>query len=470
MTVGTIASPTRESPRRSKRRTSSAKDVEVISAKQKQSSSGNSFIKFKIGGRTPVPGSPRKAKFSVTPEEEEESAAEDDDDGDKDEQQTVKENEPPSRQVDRPIQKLRLNFGKIAIQRELIIERSKETTHAVASEVCEAAIKVSSPKETPAAPNPETPSLPKKRGRKPKSFHDGTSPSPGLLNGSNSNVSGGSNQIEHETPFSAAVAMMSSGKRRPGRPLKRLGPPPSSPLHSTPSWPGAGSLSSSLLGQRQRQTQTYSSSLPNMPGGETEDERRSRLAVREWLQQQVQEMLQVDWNSPFSSPTEAIRRLYPFYVLPITKENLEDSRAAAPAPSSKALEELDELQKRFSEDLLKERLLSVPTELVVLEQRLCLEEERFLYIKLKNEYAAKQRAMASSISTNTENGSNQTVSPAPLNKPPSGTATPTTPIVNGNRQMPTSSMPSGSIDASPVHRPPKLLPKNPPSVQQLYNP
>ena len=47
------------------------------------------------------------------------------------------------------------------------------------------------------------------------------------------------------------------------------------------------------------------------------------------------------------------------------------------------------LQDRYRSLLQSHASKKVPTELLLLEQRLCLEEEKFLLVKLKNEYATK---------------------------------------------------------------------------------
>lgn len=52
-------------------------------------------------------------------------------------------------------------------------------------------------------------------------------------------------------------------------------------------------------------------------------------------------------------------------------------------------DELCKLQSRFALSCMNERNKEISTELLVLEQRLCLEEEKFLYAKLKSEYNKK---------------------------------------------------------------------------------
>lgn len=63
-------------------------------------------------------------------------------------------------------------------------------------------------------------------------------------------------------------------------------------------------------------------------------------------------------------------------------------------------EELEKLKGRLEARAATERTKEVPTELLLLEQRLCLEEEKFLFSKLKseynlkvNEYIAKKKAV-----------------------------------------------------------------------------
>lgn len=52
-------------------------------------------------------------------------------------------------------------------------------------------------------------------------------------------------------------------------------------------------------------------------------------------------------------------------------------------------EEFEKLRNRLDTRVATERSRETPTELVVLEQRLCLEEEKFLFAKLKSEYNTK---------------------------------------------------------------------------------
>ena len=53
------------------------------------------------------------------------------------------------------------------------------------------------------------------------------------------------------------------------------------------------------------------------------------------------------------------------------------------------LDELDKLRQRLETRSAMERNREICTELVVLEQRLCLEEEKYLFAKLKSEYNSK---------------------------------------------------------------------------------
>lgn len=56
--------------------------------------------------------------------------------------------------------------------------------------------------------------------------------------------------------------------------------------------------------------------------------------------------------------------------------------------------EFNAVKDRFEQIIQKERCSTVPSELRVLEQRLCLEEEKFLHAKLKVEYTARFTATA----------------------------------------------------------------------------
>ena len=55
----------------------------------------------------------------------------------------------------------------------------------------------------------------------------------------------------------------------------------------------------------------------------------------------------------------------------------------------KHIKKYEELQEKYKSVVHSQSTKKVPTELLLLEQRLCLEEEKFLLVKLKNEYAAK---------------------------------------------------------------------------------
>lgn len=70
-------------------------------------------------------------------------------------------------------------------------------------------------------------------------------------------------------------------------------------------------------------------------------------------------------------------------------EGSEAPVAAPPDREARALEEAGRLHSRFRAFVINCRNKTIPSELLVLEQRLCLEEEKFLYAKLKSEYNKK---------------------------------------------------------------------------------
>lgn len=127
----------------------------------------------------------------------------------------------------------------------------------------------------------------------------------------------------------------------------------------------------------------------------SDEDRITRQAINEVIQEKVAGLQgHVGlWDKPVCSPTELINVLWPFYeqlaVTEITSSALYRA-AGHPAPVARQRtpeEECRALAQRFDELCLADRQRHPrSTELVVLEHRLCLEEEKFLYAKLKSEY------------------------------------------------------------------------------------
>jgi len=86
-------------------------------------------------------------------------------------------------------------------------------------------------------------------------------------------------------------------------------------------------------------------------------------------------LIRVDYQHPFDSVQDAYERLLPFHIL---------SHAACPIPAiERPACDLDALRIRYAGYCRAERETRVPIEIQLLENRLNLEEERFLLQKLK---------------------------------------------------------------------------------------
>lgn len=94
----------------------------------------------------------------------------------------------------------------------------------------------------------------------------------------------------------------------------------------------------------------------------------------------------------FKSIEEAVEKLLAYHVGigagQYSREELE-ARSMDVVDDEKHIKRYVELQEKYKSVLQSQATKKVPTELLLLEQRLCLEEEKFLLVKLKNEYAAK---------------------------------------------------------------------------------
>jgi hypothetical protein len=92
----------------------------------------------------------------------------------------------------------------------------------------------------------------------------------------------------------------------------------------------------------------------------------------------------------FTSVSDAVERLVPFH-LGITSGQYTSDELSTDQDMSDGSHEhaFCSLQDRYRSILDAQASKKVATELLLLEQRLCLEEEKFLLVKLKNEYTAK---------------------------------------------------------------------------------
>lgn len=119
----------------------------------------------------------------------------------------------------------------------------------------------------------------------------------------------------------------------------------------------------------------------------------------------------------FGGFDDVVERLVPFHM-GITAGQYSETELSAvnegiAADAEKHASAFAQLQERYRSVLQGQSSKKVPTELLLLEQRLCLEEEKFLLVKLKNEYAAKflksNSNMGSSMSSVNSNSGRSSV-------------------------------------------------------------
>ena len=93
----------------------------------------------------------------------------------------------------------------------------------------------------------------------------------------------------------------------------------------------------------------------------------------------------------FTSIEDAVEKLVAFHVGIGAGQFTSDEFTSIlpPVGSDQHESTFSTIQARYRAILQSHAAKKVPTELLLLEQRLCLEEEKFLLVKLKNEYASK---------------------------------------------------------------------------------
>jgi len=204
--------------------------------------------------------------------------------------------------------------------------------------------------------------VPKKRGRKAKGFLGSAS-----VDSTSSDRTGKTKKVTESAPVS---------------------------LNGSKSSLGSASATS-LLQANKPQVPVYS-----------EEDRLHRQIISEMVQQRVSRLQghRVLWDAPVESVSSLITSLWPFYeqlaVTEVTHSGLYRQAAMTRpveevSPTERQTVEYEALMKRFNDLTMAERERNSKTELVVLEYRLCLEEEKFLYTKLKNEYYTKYSSMGS---------------------------------------------------------------------------
>lgn len=125
--------------------------------------------------------------------------------------------------------------------------------------------------------------------------------------------------------------------------------------------------------------------------------------------------------SAFKSTEDAVEKLMSFHVGigagHYNPEELEN-RAMNTITMDDHMKKYEELQEKYRAVVHDQSTKKVATELLLLEQRLCLEEEKFLLVKLKTEYAAKfMRGSTSSVGFGSS-GSSRPSTPSSNNSRP----------------------------------------------------
>lgn len=139
------------------------------------------------------------------------------------------------------------------------------------------------------------------------------------------------------------------------------------------------------------------SSISTLNMAEREEERQLRQCLGETLGSLWSMVTKPDVTKAFESWEEVSEKTLPFWLMLAPVDSLgkpPSLRPAAPeqdalARSDRLAEDINKLKGRFNDFVLAEKNKEIATELLVLEQRLCLEEEKFLYAKLKSEYNKK---------------------------------------------------------------------------------
>lgn len=166
---------------------------------------------------------------------------------------------------------------------------------------------------------------------------------------------------------------------------------PASMSSSTSSMPSAAAAASSSASAAPLPP-TFSVN-PN----ENEFVQRSKNILNVALQQD-QGSVQTPVLTPFTSLTDAVERLLPYH-LALNAGQYEEDVSLQPLDQDNLESSYQNLVARFKTIIHNQHSKPVSTELLLLEQRLCLEEEKFLLQKMKNDYNARYMALASQASS-----------------------------------------------------------------------
>lgn len=126
---------------------------------------------------------------------------------------------------------------------------------------------------------------------------------------------------------------------------------------------------------------------------EREEERAYKTTIQESLLKYTRQISHPsNWDFPISSTIQnTIDAVIPFWILCSNLSNsknnfIKTQNISIPITKDDLLKRFDEIENTFNSYVQTQLEKPISSELSLLEQRLCLEEERYLYAKLKKEY------------------------------------------------------------------------------------
>lgn len=141
------------------------------------------------------------------------------------------------------------------------------------------------------------------------------------------------------------------------------------------------------------------SSFVALSPGEREEERIFRQCLADTFGNLWPMVINPDLEETFSSWKDVQNKIVPYWLALAPIDSTYNNSALRTASNAVAATEQDPQEKlvrltteveklhlRYQDSVMKEKNKDISSELLVLEQRLCLEEEKFLYAKLKSEY------------------------------------------------------------------------------------
>ena len=157
------------------------------------------------------------------------------------------------------------------------------------------------------------------------------------------------------------------------------------------------SMSSSTSSMPSTTTSVSSAASFAMNPNENEFVQKSKNTLNVTLQQD-QGAIQAPVFTPFASFADAVERLLPYH-LALNAGQYEDDAGLKRLDPAELEASYASLVNRFKSIIHAQHSKPVSTELLLLEQRLCLEEEKFLLQKMKSDYNARYMALASQVSS-----------------------------------------------------------------------